>query len=182
LGGASKGKTALIKQKTQAGFINGFSRNSWQALTKALVLLLVFSHQVWAGHICHCNSQTGAHHAGFHAAQHPTSMASVQREDLRIHSSHHCAEEEKPAIADKEKAVTGKHFDQLPQSVIACCQGSSQLEVAAVSVSPPSQTPLINVLPPTNVGAQTNLTPAPFTIHPLHPSRPLYLSFSCLLI
>lgn len=172
----------MIRQAPQARFINGFSRNAWQALMKTLVLLLVFSHQAWAGNICHCDPQIGAQHAGCHEEQRSTAMASVQQEDLMTYSSHHCAEEEKPVIADKEKAVAGKHFNQLPQSVITCCQASSQVEAEAVSAAPPSQAPLINVLPPTNVGAQTNLTPAPFTIHPLHPTRPLYLSFSCLLI
>lgn len=172
----------MIKRATQAGFIKGFSGNAWQVLMKTLVLLLVLNHQAWAGNTCHCNPQIGAQQAGCHAAQHSASMVSVQQEDLRGHSSHHCAEKEKPAISDQEKVVNGKHFDQLPQSVKTCCRASSQVEAEAVSVAPPSQTPLINVLPLTNVGAQTKLTPAPFIIHPLHPTRPLYLSFSSLLI
>ena len=179
---SSKRKMALIRRAIQAGFINGFGRKARRRLLKTLVVLLMFTLQSLAWSICHCNSPIGAQHMTCHEARHSDLMKCPDGDATRPHASRDCSVNEEPVIFGKDEVVTAEQSDQLVQPVPTCCQASSQDDAEVVAVSSESQAPIIIVLPPINLGTQTNLTPAPFRITPQHPARPLYLSFPCLLI
>ncbi len=168
----------------QAGNNAGLSRNAWQVLSRAMVLLLLLTHQSWAGSVCLCSPQVTSQSAGCQATQHSISTSKPE-EHSESFSSSHCAKEEDGAVAslsEQETAITDSRSSQPTEQVVSCCRAPALHEAEAAYVSSPNQAPAINILPSIYLSNQTNQAPAAFTIHHRHHTRPLYLAFSCLLI
>jgi hypothetical protein len=159
-------------QKAQTG--TAFIHAPWRALMRGFALLLLLTHQPWAGVICAFTYQDDSH-AGCSAAQRKDITAEARQEVSDSHTSSHCASEEAP--------VPVAEFDNSPQNALACCSGAPQADALAVAVSSPKPMPVENAPPPIHTGAQKNPTPAlTGAIHPQRRQRPIYLSLSCWLI
>ena len=152
-----------------------FSRGAWRSPLRLLALMLLFTHQSWAGAVCFCEYEGKHQHDCSQGAYHCDSSMATQYGDRDVNSSISCPEEEgKPAQENQ--------LDSLPQSVRLCCHSLPPVEVQAVSVSSPIPVPVITtpqlddfVLPGAVASASVKIVYPPR-------ARPLYLTLSCLLI
>jgi hypothetical protein len=162
----------LTWQKAQTG--TAFIHTPWRALMRGFVLLLLLTHQPWAGVICAFTYQDDSH-AGCSAAQRNDITTEARQGVPDAHTLSHCASDEGP--------IPDPQFDNLPQSGLACCSGAPQADAMEVTISSPKPTPVENNPLPVHTGAPKNLTPAlTGAIHPQRRQRPIYLSLSCWLI
>lgn len=172
-------------QMAKAGFASLTRRVGWRRLAQGVVILFLLTHQAWAGAICHCQGENGseqdlqmahaccaaAHHADFHENQEQAAEIALT-----------------PATGSGERthATDGQHLDygcnELESAAIECCQAESQLAVQGISI--PSQNTESIVISPAfvSLGALTISIPIHQNAYLPHRTRPLYLSFSCLLI
>ena len=182
----------MIKQVAQTGIIKAFRQRQWRKLVSVLVLLLLFTHQTWAGGLCFCEPEgkapnSGCHtmlppdkpkaeapHSGCHTAHFPGRTTVAMPEVATPQSTHRRSEAEPPA-AQPEK---------LANSTMICCHLQPDAEAQAIPVTARNQGPILTTLPIIHCGAQPNSAPLPDNFHHphQHQKRPLYLSYSCLLI
>lgn len=184
---------SLIKQAAQTGTSKVFRQRRGRKLMPVLVLLLLFTHQTWAGGLCLCESEGKASHvschttqapdqpkaedshSSCHTGQFPAQTAAELQEPVTPQSKHHCSEAEL-LVAD---AQPGK----LANGMMTCCHLQPDAEAQATPVTVHNQQGLVlATLPFTHFGAQPDSAPLPDNFHHPHQKRPLYLSYSCLLI
>ncbi len=158
----------LTRQKAQIGIT--FIRTASRMLACGFVLLLLFTHQSWAGVICNCNHPDESEHACCHRAQHDNPAVETYQEGSDTHSSH---------CKSREAMAPGAQFDYSPQGVKRCCHSAHEDDAQAVIISSTKQLPVKSALPPVHIGAQTIIAPASIYIHPQRRNRLLYLAFSC---
>ena len=182
---------SLIKQVAQTGIIKAFRQGQGRKLMPVLVLLLLFTHQTWAGGLCLCEPEGKAPHSGCHTMQSPVQSideashsgchtthfsdqtTQAMPEDATPLSTHHCSESES-SLADAQPG-------QLHITMI-CCHLQPDAEAQAIPVTAQNQGLIVATLPFIHFGAQSNSAPLPDNFHHPHQRRPLYLSHSCLLI
>ena len=158
----------MTRQKAQIGIT--FIRAASRALARGSVLLLLFSHQVWAGAVCGCNHLDGGGHACNRMARRDNHAIGTYPEDSGTHSSH---------CARPETLAPGAQFDNSTHGVKMCCQSAQNAGEQTVAVSSTKQLPMENLLSPVRTGAQTTVASASVSIHTQRRDRPLYLAFSC---
>jgi hypothetical protein len=148
-----------------------FRRPRWSALMRGILLSLLFTHQAWAGIICHCALKSESQHVCCQTAHHSPSLAGA---DADMRQSTPCSDEGKPLPDDQRNGV--------PQGEEACCYLSPQAEGRTVEVSLSNHAPVEDV---SQIFDVTGLKISTIECVPiLKPpfSRPLYLTHSSLLI
>lgn len=162
----------LKRHKSQIGAT--FIRATSGALMRVTVLLLLFTHQSWAGVICGCTRQDDSQHTCCPTAEHNDTAAEIHQGGLDAPASSHCP---------SEGATTPDfQFENLPQCATMCCYVAPQTDAQGVTVSSPNPQTVEDTLPLVHINAQTIPEPASFNTHQQHHKRPLYLAFSCWLI
>jgi hypothetical protein len=138
---------------------------------RGILLSLLFTHQAWAGIICHCALKSESHHVCCQTAHHSPSLEGA---DADMGHSTPCSYEGEPLPDDQRNGA--------PQGEEACCYVSPQAEGRTVEVSLSNHAPVEDVSHILNVtGLKTSTTECVPTLKtPL--SRPLYLTHSSLLI
>jgi hypothetical protein len=182
----------LIKQVAQTGIIKAFRQRRWRKLMSVLVLLLLFTNQTWAGGLCFCESEgkapnsdchtmlpldkpkAEAPHSGCHTAHVPGQTTATPLEVATPPLTHHCS--------DAESSLADAQPGQLTHSTMICCHLQPDAEAQAVPVTAQNQVLIVAILPFIHFGARPNSAPLSHTFHHPHQKRPLYLSYSCLLI
>lgn len=182
----------LIKQEVQTGIIKVFRQRQWRKTLPVFVLLLLFTHQTWAGGLCLCKpegkvSHSGCHTmqlpdqamdeappSGCHTAHFPEQSTQAMPEDATPQSTQHCSETQS-LVADAQP-------EKLAHSTMICCRLQPNTEAQAIPVTAQNQGLIVATLPFNHFGAQSNSAPLPDNFHHPHQKRPLYLSYSCLLI
>jgi hypothetical protein len=141
------------------------------ALMRGIMLSLLFTHQAWAGIICHCALKSESQHVCCQTTHHSPSLAGA---DADIRHSTPCSDEGEPLPDDQRKGA--------PQGEEACCYVSSRAEGRTVEVSLLNHAPVEDVSRVFDVtGLKISTTECvPILKPPL--SRPLYLTHSSLLI
>lgn len=138
---------------------------------RGILLSLLFTHQSWAGVICHCARESESQHACCQTAHHAPSHAEA---DAGTHHSTPCSDESEPP-SDNQRRIA-------PRGEEDCCYVSPQAEAQTVEISLSNPAPVEAVPQGFDVtGLKTFTTES---IHVLKPrlSRPLYLTHSALLI
>lgn len=158
----------MARQKAQIG--TTFIRAASRALTRGFVLLLLFSHQAWAGAICGCNCLDGGGHACRRLARRDNPAVETYQEGSGTHSSN---------CASLETLASGAQFDNSTHGVKVCCHSAQGAGAQTVAVSSMKQLPMEKLLSPVRIDAQTTVAPVSVYIHPQRRDRPLYLAFSC---
>ena len=138
---------------------------------RGILLSLLFTHQAWAGIICHCALKSESQHVCCQTAHHSPSLAGAEA-DTR-HSTP-CSGESEQLPGDQRKGA--------PQGEEACCYVSPQAEGRTVEVSLLNPAPVDEV--PTVFDVTWLKTSSTECIPILKPplSRQLYLIHSSLLI
>ena len=169
----------MTGQAAKAGFTFNVSRINWRALMRGSLLLLLFTHQSWAGIVCHCalqgSAQNDSQHQCHHAAHLSKSTLGTEQEVLADHHSTSCSGE--------STAIPNGGIETSPQgATVCCCHATPSAEVQAVSVLSQSDVPGDSTPPLISFGALRTSTSEYIGLHqPLH-SRPLYLTLSSFLI
>jgi len=140
----------LAQQVTKPGFT--FGKASLWTLMRGIALLLLFTHQSWAGVICNCADESGPHHACRHTGQ-------------RL-----------------ECGTEAPELNRLPQETEMCCDLSAQAEAQPFSITTPTFIPTENRLQAFGMPVATAFTPEYTGVLRLSRSRQLYLTHSSLLI
>jgi hypothetical protein len=140
----------LARQATKPGFTSG--KASLWALMRGIALLLLFTHQSWAGVICNCADESGSPHACCHTGR-------------RL-----------------ECAAEAPETNSLPQETEMCCHLSPQAEAQTFSITTPIFILAENHLHGVGTLMATAFTPEYTGVLPSSRSRPLYLTHSSLLI
>lgn len=156
-----------------------FRRGAWRVLPRLLALMLLFTHQSWAGAVCFCEHEGEHQHDCSQVAHHcDSSMAAHHGDwhgDRDANSSMPCSEEERTL-------VQGDQLDSLPQSVRLGCHSLPPTDAQALSVSSPIPVQIVPIQPFNDFSlAGTSAFASTKVVYPPH-SRPLYLTLSCLLI
>ena len=157
----------LARQKARVG--NTFARTPSRALARGFVLLLLFTHQSWAGVICICNRPDASGQACRRLARRNNPAVETSEEVSDTHSSH---------CKGREAMAPGAQFDYSPQGVERRCQSAQEDGAQAAITSPTKQLP-IAISAPVYIDAHTFVAPASIQIHPQRRNRLLYLAFSC---
>src|SRR5262249_5454689 len=157
----------LTRQKTRIG--TTFSCTASRALARGFVLLLLFTHQSWAGIICLCNRPDASKHACCRLALHNNPAVDTSDGVSDTHSSH---------CKGREATAPGAQFDYSPLGVEKRCQWSQEDVAQAAITSPTKQLP-VGAPAPVYIDAHTFIAPASIRIHPQRRNRLLYLAFSC---
>jgi hypothetical protein len=163
----------LTRRVIKTGFCS--SKASRQAprsaLMRGILLSLLFTHQAWAGIICHCALESESQHSCYQTAHHSSSSAGA---DADIRHSTPCSDGGEPLPDDQWRVA--------PQGEEACCYVSPQAEGRTVEVSLLNHAPVENVSQVFDVtGLKTSTTECISILKPPL-SRPLYLIHSSLLI
>ena len=140
----------MAQQATKPGFT--FSKASLWALMRGIALLLLFTHQSWAGIICNCADESGSQDAYCHS-------------DQRL-----------------ECAAEASEMNSPPQETKMCCHLSPQAEAQTFSTTTPTFVPAENRLLAFGTPVATAFTPEYSGVLQQSRSRPLYLTHSSLLI
>lgn len=182
----------LIKQAAQTRTIRVFRQRRGRKLMPVFVLLLLFTNQTWAGGLCLCEPEGKASHSGCHTTQSPAQPKTeaplsgchtahlpgqttpAMPEVATPQSTHHCSEAE-PLVADAQPG-------RLAHSTMICCHLQPDAEAQATPVTAQNQGLIVSTLPSIQFGTQSDSAPLPDNFHHPHQKRPLYLSYSCLLI
>jgi hypothetical protein len=143
----------------------------WSALMRGILLSLLFTHQTWAGIICHCALKSESQHVCCQTAHHSPSLAGA---DADMRHSTPCSDEGEPLPDDQRKGA--------PQGEEACCHVSPQAEGRTVEVSLSNHAPVEDVSQIFDVTGLKISTTECVPILKLPLSRPLYLTHSSLLI
>ncbi len=143
----------------------------WAGLMRGILLSLLFTHQAWAGIICHCALKSESQHVCCQTAHHSPSLAGA---DADMRHSTPCSDEGEPLPDDQRKGA--------PQGEEACCYLSPQAELRTIEVSLSNHAPVVDVSQVFDItGLKISTTECvPILKPPL--SRPLYLTHSSLLI
>jgi hypothetical protein len=157
----------LIRQKVRIG--TTFARTASLALARGFALLLLFTHQSWAGVICICERQDAPGHACYRLARHDNPAVETSEELSDTHSSH---------CKGREAMSPGAQFDYSPQGVERRCQSAQEDGAQAPITSPTKQLPIATPAP-VYIDAHTFIAAASIRIHPQRRNRLLYLAFSC---
>ena len=181
----------MIKRATQTRTIKVFRQRRGRKLMPVFAFLLLFTHQTWAGALCFCEPvgkvpHSGCHtmqspvqsieeasHSGCHTAHVPGQTTAPPPEVATPQSTHHCSEAESPLAAAQSGQL---------HSTMICCHLQPDAEAQAVPVTAQNQGLIVATLPFIHFGAQPDSAPLPDNFHHPHQKRPLYLSYSCLLI
>jgi hypothetical protein len=138
---------------------------------RGILLSLLFTHQAWAGIICHCALKSESQHACCQTAHQSLPLAGA---DADIRHSTPCSGGSEPLPDDQRKGA--------PQGEEACCYVSPQAEARTDEVSLLNPPPVEEVPPVFDVtGLKTSTTECIPILKPPF-SRPLYLIHSSLLI
>ncbi|MGH9835182.1 MAG: hypothetical protein ACREBD_15960 [Blastocatellia bacterium] len=162
----------MTQQKAQTG--TALIHAPWRVLMRASVLLLLFTHQSWAGVFCDCTHQDESQHVCCHTAQHNHIAAEMHQEGLEAEASSHCESE--------EATTPDSQFENSQQSATICCYAAPQTDLQGVALTSPNPQTAEESFPLVHINARTIPATAYFNIHPQHHNRPLYLAFSCWLI
>lgn len=182
----------MIKQAAQTGIINVFRQRRWRKLVPVLVLLLLFTHQTWADGLCLCEPEGKVPHSGCHTMQ-PYDRPKAEAPHSGCHTAHVPGQttatppevatpQSTPHCSDAESSLAEAQPGQLTHSTMICCHLQPDAEAQAVPVTAQNQGLIVATLPFIHFGAQSNSAPLPDNFHHPHQKRPLYLSYSCLLI
>ncbi len=163
----------LTRRVTKTGYTSSkASRQALQsALMRGILLSLLFTHQAWAGIICHCALKSESQHACCQTAHRSLRLTGA---DADIHHSSPCSDESEPLPDDQRKGA--------PQGEEACCYVSRQAEARTVEISLLNPAPVEEGPPDFDVtGLKASTTECIRVLKP-RLSRPLYLIHSSLLI
>jgi hypothetical protein len=138
---------------------------------RGILLSLLFTHQAWAGIICHCALKGESQHVCCQTAHHSPSLAGA---DADINHSTPCSDEGKPLPGDQRKGA--------PQGEETCCYVSPQTEGRTIEVSLSNLAPVEDVSQVFDVTRLKIFTTEYIPILKPPLSRPLYLTHSSLLI
>ena len=163
----------MIKQAAKTGTIRVFRRRRWRILMPMFVLLL-FSNQTWADCLCFCEQDVEVSRSGWNTTHFPDQNTRAMPEDAARQSTHHCSGAESP--------IAYAQSGQLTHSTMICCRLQPDVEAQAIPVTTPTHVPNVATLPFIYFGAQFKSAPLRDNFHHPHQKRPLYLSYSCLLI
>ena len=183
----------MIKQAAQTGTSKVFRQRRGRKLMPVFVLLLLFTNQTWAGGLCLCEPEGKASHSGCHTTQSPAQPKTeaplsgchtahlpgqttpAMPEVATPQSTHHCSE--------TESLVADAQLGKLANSTMICCHLQPDAEAQGIPITAHNQQgPILATLPIIHWGTQPNSAPLPDNFHHPHQKRPLYLSYSCLLI
>lgn len=182
----------MINQAAQTGIIRVFRQRRWRKLMPVLVLLLLFTNQTWAGGLCLCEPEGKASHSGCHTTQSPDQPKAeaplsgchtahlpgqttpAMPEVATPQSTHRCSEAE-PLVADAQPG-------RLAHSTMICCHLQPDAEAQTTPVMAQNQWLILAILPSVHFAAHPDSVLLPKNFHHPHQKRPLYLSYSCLLI
>ena len=139
-----------------------------------MLVLLLFTNQTWADSLCFCEQDGEVSRSAWHTTHFPDQKARATPEDAASQSTHHCSEEESP--------IGNAQPGQLTHSTMICCQLQPDVEEQAIPVATQTYGPNVAALPFIYFGARSNSAPLPDNFHLPHQKRPLYLSYSRLLI
>lgn len=140
-----------------------------------VLVLLLFSNQTWADSLCLCEPDGKDLRSGCcHTMHFPVQASQAMQEDVAPQSKHHCSLAESP-VADIQPG-------QLGHSTMICCHLQPDTKAQAIAVTAQIQGMIVATLPFIYFDAQSNSAPLPVNFHHPHQKRPLYLSYSCLLI
>jgi hypothetical protein len=140
-------------------------------LLQGTLLLLLFTHQAWAGIIFHCAHESESQHVCCQTAHHSEHTAGTDAHTL---SSAPCSDESEPP-SDGHRRIA-------PQGEEGCCYLSSQAEAQTVAISLLNPVPVEDVAPVFDVtGLKTSMIEC-VCVSKRRRSRPLYLTHSSLLI
>jgi hypothetical protein len=161
--------------KSRDAKIEFFSRARQWTLATGIALMLVASPQAWAGIACLCEPQLGRKHSCCQTAHRSSATAEMEGEHTASETSTSC-----------ETAMQATGVAQAPvQSppVTVCCVLRPQSEPPASFVPTPPQVDAAPVQSADDLLWSAASGPA-HTYNPICrcSKRPLYLSFSCLLI
>lgn len=162
----------MTRQTAQIGAT--FIQAAPRSLMQGVVLLLLFTQQLWAGIICNYSHQNESRHACWRQPQHDNPAVETHQAGSEALSLPHCASGETPA--------PGATLGSSPQGANVCCHSAPPVEMQAVEVSSTKQAPVENTLPRIQIGAEKTVAPAFVHVHPQRHKRPLYSAFSCWLI
>jgi len=136
-----------------------------------ILLSLLFTHQAWAGIICHCALKSESQHFCCQTAHHSPSSTGAE---ANIRHSTPCSDEGEPLPDDQRNGA--------PQGEEACCYVSPQAEGRTVEVLLLNHAPVEDVSQVFDgTGLKTSTTECISILKPPL-SRPLYLIHSSLLI
>jgi hypothetical protein len=158
----------LTRQKARIG--TTFALTASRALAHGFALLLLFTHQSWAGDICICNRPDASGHACCRLARHDNAAVETSDEGSDTHSAQ---------CKSREAMAPSAQFDYSPQGVKRRCQSAQEVGAQEVITSSTKQLPVKTPLAPVYIGAQTFIALAYIYIHPQRRNRLLYLAFSC---
>lgn len=178
----------MIKQAVQIGIIKVFRQRRGRKLMPALVLLLLFTHQTWANGLCLCEPEGKASHSSCHTTQSPD-QPKVEAPHSGCHTAHFSGQTTlaMPEIATPQSRhhyseVEPLVADAQANSTMICCHLQPDAEAQATPVTAQNQGMIVSTLPSIQFGTQSDSAPLPDNFHHPHQKRPLYLSYSCLLI
>ncbi len=163
----------MTQRVTKTWFVFGkASRQApWRALLRGILLSLLFTHQTWAGIICHCALGNAPQHACCQTAHHSQRTTGTAAD---THSAAPCPNESEPSSDDQQKTA--------PQGEGGCCYLSPQAEARTVEISLLNPAPVEEVPPDIDItGFEIAATEYIYVSKPRR-SRPLYLTHSSLLI
>lgn len=165
----------MKRQARTTSGIEIFSKSIWRMLLSGVALLLLFTHQSYAGVICRCDHHVGSAH-GCHEASHVSGSASPSvQEESDTHSRHSCAAENAVA-SDTQPVGVSKQSE-------VCCLSRRPVIAEIVTVSRQDIAPVIfNILPLVLPEAPKTGSPASSGEPDPPRSRLLYLALSCFMI
>ena len=180
----------MIKQAAQTGTIKVFRQR--RKLMAVFVLLLLFANQTWASGLCLCVPEGKVAHSSCHTtqspnqpkaeaplsdchtAQFPDPTTAELQETATSQSTHHCSETES-LVADVQPG-------KLADGAMTCCHLQPNAEAQATPITARNQGLIVAILPSVHFTARTDSVSLPENFHHPHHNRPIYLSYSCLLI
>ena len=173
VGRHSEGMT-LVAQVGTAWVNAALSRATWFALGRGLALLLLLTHQSWAAVICFCEPKTHSQVECAQTSSDPDAAVVTDQAGMDHQNSRHCQAPVPPE--------TDRHCGSRPSGAAICCHSAAQAEVQAIPCSASDPAPIATHLSTVRVAASEPSAPFYVSPHPPPRSRPLYLSFSSLLI
>jgi hypothetical protein len=152
-----------MKQRTTQRVIQLFRRKAGRALLLALLL----TQPAWALRLCFCQPSSEPQHECCEVNQ-STTLATKSA------VAHHCAEAETPAEQNQ--------FKDHPQTTARCCDLTTRFETVATIDTPQHQESVVTTTSYLPGAASTIEVVAHFDHQSPPQTRPLYLTYSCLLI
>ena len=172
----------MRRQVAKARFAPLTSRTTWRRLAQGVAILLLLTHQAWAGVVCICQHNDGLQQAAqmahvCSAARHHSDVRAEHTGEVADSSAAY-SEEGAPGTDDR---CSGNQSCTLLQGAMVCCPDVPQAEQnATISLQKPA--PVISNRSLVSIKGQSVPVFIHYNFHQLYRTQPLYLSFSCFLI